>query len=76
MGESEVKESERVRPVAEDHVNAVKDFVSRQVWALIQLQLFSVLGRRDDLRLPARARPKNQGATSVPLVSQLAATIR
>lgn len=40
-GRSEAKESEPVQPVPESHINAVEPFVSRQVWALIQLQLLT-----------------------------------
>jgi integrase len=40
-GRCGVRESESVRPVTIECVNAVRPFVSRQVWALIQLQLFS-----------------------------------
>ncbi|MEM9348205.1 MAG: site-specific integrase [Planctomycetota bacterium] len=38
---SEAKETEPIRPVALDHVDAIQPFVSRQVWALIQLQRFT-----------------------------------
>jgi integrase len=37
-GRSEARESDPVRPVAEAHVAAVKNHVSRQVWAMIELQ--------------------------------------
>jgi len=37
-GRSEARESEPVHPVPEAEVEAIKPFVSRQVWALIQLQ--------------------------------------
>jgi len=40
-GRTNAQESEPVRPVAIEHVNAVKPFVSRQVWTLIQLQLLT-----------------------------------
>lgn len=40
-GRSAAKESERVRPVSLDAVKAVRPFVSRQVWAMIQLQLLT-----------------------------------
>lgn len=40
-GRGEAIESEPVRPVPEEYVCAVKDHVSKQVWALIQLQLFT-----------------------------------
>lgn len=41
VGRSEAKESERRRPVQQDHVDAIEPYVSRQVWAMIQLQLLS-----------------------------------
>jgi integrase len=37
-GRSEARESEPVKPVADDLVDAVRPFVSRQVWAMIELQ--------------------------------------
>jgi integrase len=37
-GRSGAKESKAVKPVPEAHVEAVKPFVSRQVWAMIELQ--------------------------------------
>ncbi|MCI0675765.1 MAG: site-specific integrase [Phycisphaerales bacterium] len=37
-GRCEARESEPVRPVADPVIEAVKPFVSRQVWALIQMQ--------------------------------------
>lgn len=40
-GRSEAKETEAIRPVPESHVQAVKPHVSRQVWALIELQLLT-----------------------------------
>jgi integrase len=40
-GRSDAEESEPKKPVPEEHVEAVRPFVSRQVWALIQLQLFT-----------------------------------
>ena len=39
-GRTGVRESEPVKPVPEAHITAIQTFVSRQVWALIQLQLF------------------------------------
>jgi len=38
LGRCGVRESEPVKPVPEAHVEAVKPFVSRQVWAMIELQ--------------------------------------
>ncbi len=40
-GKTDAAEPEAVRPVPLGSVNAVRPFVSRQVWALIQLQLFT-----------------------------------
>lgn len=40
-GRSEARESEPVLPVHESHIEAIRPLVSRQVWALIQLQLFT-----------------------------------
>jgi integrase len=37
-GRSAAKESEPVRPVADDQVETIRPFVSRQVWAMIELQ--------------------------------------
>lgn len=39
FGRSEARESQKVPPVPEPHIEAVKPFVSRQVWAMIQLQI-------------------------------------
>ncbi|MGD0462867.1 MAG: site-specific integrase [Tepidisphaeraceae bacterium] len=40
-GRTNARESEPVKPAPEEQILAVKPFVSRQVWALIQLQLLS-----------------------------------
>jgi site-specific recombinase XerD len=40
-GRSDAKESDPVLPVSETFVNAVQPFVSRQIWAMIQLQLLT-----------------------------------
>ena len=40
-GRSRAKESTPVRPVPQELIDAVKPFVSRQVWAMIQLQLLT-----------------------------------
>jgi hypothetical protein len=37
-GRSDARESEPVQPVPEAHVFAIKDYVSRQVWAMVELQ--------------------------------------
>ncbi len=40
-GRSDAAESKPVRPVPIEHVEAVKPYVSRQVWAMIRLQLLT-----------------------------------
>jgi integrase len=40
-GRSEARESEPVRPIPQAHIDAVRPHVSKQVWALIQLQLLT-----------------------------------
>jgi integrase len=40
-GRCEVRESEPVRPVPEAFVDAIRPYVSRQVWAMVQLQRLS-----------------------------------
>jgi integrase len=40
-GKTEAREREPVRPVPEALVNAIKDHVARQVWAMIELQLLT-----------------------------------
>ena len=40
-GEQDVRESETISSVPQDEVDAIKPHVSRQVWALIQLQLLT-----------------------------------
>jgi integrase len=40
-GKTEAREREPVRPAAEAHVHAIKDHVSRQVWAMVELQLLT-----------------------------------
>jgi len=40
-GRSDAPDLEAVKPVPMDKVNAIQPFVSRQVWAMIQLQLFT-----------------------------------
>ena len=40
-GRSGARESDPVRPVPTEYVNSIKPHVSRQVWALVQLQLFT-----------------------------------
>lgn len=45
-GRSDATESEPVKPVPEAHVYAIKDHVSAQVWAMVELQLLT--GMRSD----------------------------
>ena len=40
-GRSEARETEPVKPVLDAHIDAIRPYVSRQVWALIQLQLLT-----------------------------------
>jgi len=40
-GRADVRESEPVKPVPDHFVDAIKPYVSRQVWAMVQLQRFS-----------------------------------
>ena len=40
-GRTEAKESERVRPVTASQVKAIEPFASRQIWAMVQLQLLT-----------------------------------
>ena len=40
-GRGEAPEPESVKPVPMERVNAIKPFVSRQVWAMVQLQLLT-----------------------------------
>jgi integrase len=41
IGKTDARESEPVRPVPEPHVYKIRDHVSRQVWAMIELQLLT-----------------------------------
>jgi integrase len=40
-GRSDARESEPVRPVPQEYVDAIEPFVNRQIWAIIQLQLLT-----------------------------------
>ena len=40
-GRTQARESKPVRPVPNAHISAIQPHVSRQVWALVQLQLFT-----------------------------------
>ncbi len=42
-GESEARETEPVRPAPPAHVRAVRRFVARQVWAMVQLQRLTAM---------------------------------
>ncbi len=52
-GRSEARETEAVLPVSRDHVDAIRPFLGRQVWAMVQVQLLSGArsGEIVDLRL-------------------------
>lgn len=52
-GRTEAPESEAVKPVPETHINAIQPYVSRQVWALIQLQLHTAARGGEILKLRA-----------------------
>ncbi|MGH7214963.1 MAG: tyrosine-type recombinase/integrase, partial [Tepidisphaeraceae bacterium] len=51
-GRSDARDTEPVKPVPDAHVEAVRPYVSRQVWALVQLQLLT--GARPGELLPMR----------------------
>ncbi len=59
---SEAPESEPVRPVAVEHVQAVEPYVSRQVWALVELQRLTGARPGELLKL----RPCDLDTTSTP----------
>ena len=40
-GRSAAKETDPVKPVPQEHIDAIQPYVSKQVWALIQLQLLT-----------------------------------
>ena len=40
-GRGEVREAEKVEPAPQEHVDAIEPYVSRQVWAMVQLQLLT-----------------------------------
>jgi integrase len=40
-GRSEARESDPVRPAPEDHIDAIRPHVARQVWAMVELQRLS-----------------------------------
>ena len=50
-GRSEARETEAVKPVLESHVESVKPFISRQVEALIDLQLLTAARPGELLKL-------------------------
>ncbi|MEN6386177.1 MAG: hypothetical protein ABFD79_13405 [Phycisphaerales bacterium] len=41
LGRSDARESEPVKPVSQEYVDAIEPFVNRQVWSIIQLQLLT-----------------------------------
>jgi hypothetical protein len=44
-GRSDARESDPVKPVPQEHVDAIEPYVSRQVWAVVQLQLLLMRAR-------------------------------
>ena len=40
-GRSDARETHAVKPVPQEHIDALRPYVSRQVWAMIQLQLLT-----------------------------------
>ena len=52
-GRTKAREPEPVKPVPEAHINAIKPHVSRQVWALIQLQRFTAARQGELVRMRA-----------------------
>jgi integrase len=40
-GRCEAREGQPVKPVPQEHIEAIQDHVSKQVWALVQLQLLT-----------------------------------
>jgi len=40
-GRCEARESDPIKPVPDEHINAIRPFVGKQVWAIIQLQLLT-----------------------------------
>ena len=40
-GRSDARETEDVKPAPQEHVDAIEPYVSRQVWAMVQLQLLT-----------------------------------
>ena len=60
-GRSEAKESESVKPVADAFVNAVEPHVTRPIWGLVQIQVFT--GMRPGEALAMRGRDLNMSGT-------------
>ena len=52
-GRSNAKESIPIKPVLESHIDAIRPYVSRQVWALVQLQLLTGTRAGELLKLRA-----------------------
>ncbi|GAF84232.1 unnamed protein product [marine sediment metagenome] len=53
-GEEGVRESAPVKPVPQEHIDAIRHHVSRQVWAMVQLQLLTGM-RSQEVTLMRRA---------------------
>lgn len=53
-GRTDARESEPVRPVAEEHVEAVRPHVSRQVWAMVELQRATGMRPGEVIRMRSR----------------------
>jgi integrase len=53
MGRSRARETEPIQPVLEGQINAIEPFVSRTIWALVQLQLFTAARPSELLKLRA-----------------------
>jgi len=50
-GEGNCKEPRKIGPVPEAHIEAIKPYVSRQIWALVQLQMLTGARSGELLRL-------------------------
>ncbi len=54
FGRSVAKESDPVKPVPQEMIDAIKPFVSRQVWAMIQLQILTGMRPGEVLQMRGR----------------------
>lgn len=52
-GRNEAKESEPVRPVPPEHINAIREHISTLVWAMVQVQLCSAARSQEVVGLRA-----------------------